>query len=78
MGIGPSLFRTSKRIHTGIGCLANLADEITRISPEKLLVIMDPVVKKVGPFDRLNAVLEKTALDFEVFEGIDKNPLWRP
>ena len=74
MGIGPSLFRTSKRIHTGMGCLANLADEIIRMSPKKILVITDPVVKKAGPFDRLEAVLEKTALGFEVFEGIDIEP----
>ena len=74
MGVGPSLFRTSKRIHTGVGCLASLADEIIRISPKKILVVTDPMVKKAGPFDRLKAVLEKAALSFEVFEGIDIEP----
>jgi alcohol dehydrogenase len=74
MGIGPSLFRTSKRIHTGIGCLSSLTDEIQRISPSKILVVTDPGVKKAGIFDRVKALLEKGKCAFEDFDGIDIEP----
>jgi len=74
MGPGKSLFRTSKRIHTGLGCLAGLSEEIERISPSKVLVITDPGVRKAGPFDRVKNVLEKAGVPFEVFDGIDIEP----
>jgi len=74
MGIGPSLFRTSKRIHTGVGCLANLTEEIIRISPQRILVVSDPTVKKSGPFERLKTVLERAGFGFEDFDEIDREP----
>jgi len=74
MGTGKSLFRTSKRIHTGLGCLAGLSEEIERISPSKVLVITDAGVRKAGPFDRVKNVLEKAGVPFEVFDGIDIEP----
>jgi len=74
MGTGASLFRIPKRIHTGLGCLAGLSEEIERISPSKVLVITDPGVRKAGPFDRVKNVLEKAGVPFEVFDGIDIEP----
>jgi len=74
MGIGPSLFRTCKRIHGGVGCLTDLSEEIERISPSQILVVTDPGVKKVGAFDRVKVQLEKGRFVFEEFDGIDIEP----
>ena len=74
MGIGPSLFRTSKRIHTGVGCLTNLCEEIQRISPSQILVVTDPDVKKAGALDRVKAQLEKGKFVFEEYDEIDTEP----
>jgi alcohol dehydrogenase len=74
MGIGPSLFRTSKRIHTGVGCLINLSEEIQRISPSQILLVTDPAVEKTGAFGQVKALLEKGEFAFAQFDGIDREP----
>ncbi|MDH7499497.1 MAG: iron-containing alcohol dehydrogenase [candidate division NC10 bacterium] len=74
MGTGPSLFRTCKRIHTGIGCVIHLSEEIQRISPSRILVIADPEMKRVGALDRLKELLAGGKFTLEEFEGIDIEP----
>lgn len=74
MGTGPSLFRTSKRIYTGIGCLASLSEELQRISPSRILVVTDPGVKRAGAFERLKGLLVEGKFAFEEFDGIDIEP----
>jgi len=72
--VGPCLFRTAKRIHTGVGCLAQLPEEIRRLAVSRLLVVTDSGVKTAGLFDRVKSLLERGGFAYQVFDTVQPEP----
>jgi alcohol dehydrogenase len=74
MGTHPNLFRTSRRIHTGMACLESLTEEVSRVSPSQIFLVADPELRKLSLFDRVVGLLKKSGSVVEAFEGIDIEP----
>ena len=59
-------------IHFGIGCLKDLATMLT--AEDRVLLITDPGLIKVGVADRVLDVMKPTGAEVKVFDGVTPNP----
>ncbi len=59
-------------IHFGIGCLKDLASFLS--AEDRVLLITDPGLIKVGVADRVLDVMKPTGAEVKVFDGVTPNP----
>ncbi len=59
-------------IHFGIGCLKDLADFLSE--SDRVLLVTDPGLVKVGLADRVLDVIKTTGAEYKVFDGVTPNP----
>ncbi len=69
-----TLFRTTPRIVTGPGAIGQIAQEVRALKGEKVLFVTDKGVIEAGLINPAQEALEKSGIDFAVFEGVEPDP----
>jgi alcohol dehydrogenase len=69
-----TLFQTTGRIIRGAGCLARVADEVTRLRKTKVTIVTDPGIVATGMIARLTEILRTAGIDAVVFDAIEPDP----
>ncbi|SDF42070.1 iron-containing alcohol dehydrogenase [Sporomusa acidovorans] len=58
----------------GVGCLEDIADYIKPMGFKKALIVSDAVLVKINLISKLTDVLDKIAVDYVIFDGVQPNP----
>lgn len=60
--------------HVGLGALANLGDELRRLSVRRSLLICDPGIANSGMVERIEDILRDRNVSYEVFSEVEVEP----
>ncbi|MEM0049172.1 MAG: iron-containing alcohol dehydrogenase [Candidatus Bathyarchaeia archaeon] len=58
----------------GVGCIDSLGEEAKNLDASRALLIVDPVVAKLGVAERAKLSLEKQQISVEIFDGVEPEP----
>ncbi len=61
-------------IHFGVGLIETLADVVQKYNGTKVLLVADPNLQEVGLLAKITAPLDKSKVDYVVFDHIDPEP----
>jgi alcohol dehydrogenase class IV len=67
-------FRVAGDIHFGAGVIERVGKALKNKGGRKILVVADPGFAKTAPFRKITGALEKEALSFVVFNGVEPEP----
>ena len=74
MSEGISIFRTTKRIISGVGAIELLGQEVEHLGAKKALIVTDPGMVEAGIVERAERVLSEAKVPFVVFDGVEPEP----
>ncbi len=57
----------------GLGAINNIGDVVRDLSPSKVLIVTDPVIKKVGLTNSISSLLRKARYVFDVYDECESN-----
>ncbi|MBC7105539.1 MAG: iron-containing alcohol dehydrogenase, partial [Firmicutes bacterium] len=60
--------------HVGPGALEHLGEELRRLRARKAMLVCDPGITEAGLAERVERVLKREGLDYEVFGGVEPEP----
>jgi alcohol dehydrogenase len=61
-------------IHFGVGLIETLGDVVKKYNGSKVLLVADPNLKEVGLLAKITAPLDKSGVDYVVFDHVDPEP----
>lgn len=67
-------FRTAINVKCGNGTIDNLGEEVRALDLERVLVVTDPGLAKIGVSARGTDSLEAAGVKFELYDSIEPNP----
>ena len=67
-----TLFLSPRRIHIGLNALSNLSSEIRRWNPQKILIVTDPNMERLGYIMKIKGQLN--GVEAEVFDEVKGEP----
>lgn len=70
----PFEFNLPTQIKFGEGMIANITEEVKALGGTRPLIVTDKGLLKTGTIDKIAAHLEKSGIDYEVFDKIIPNP----
>jgi len=70
----PALLRTPNVIWMGRNAINNLDQEIKALNGRRVLLVSDPGVVRAGLAKNLEAILEKTGFQYQVFSDVEPEP----
>jgi len=74
----PWLKKTSaifpKKVLFGVGCFDDIGVEAKMLGVTKALLVIDPIVAKLGIMERAKRSLENQQINVEVFDGVEPEP----
>jgi alcohol dehydrogenase class IV len=69
-----TLFRTTKRIIFGFGCIEKIGAEARVLKGTKVLIVTDPGIVRCGLLDPIERSLQSSGLPFAVFSEVEPDP----
>ena len=72
--MGVFSFSTAKKILFGIGVIEQLGKELKDIGGKKTAIITDEVIRKTGVLDKVTSVLQKSAIDYVIWDKVEAEP----
>lgn len=63
-----------KKVLFGVGCLDSVGEEAKKLGATKALLVIDPIVAKLGITERAKRSLEKQQIGVDVFDGVEPEP----
>lgn len=69
-----TLFRTTPRIVMGPGSLGQIAQEVTGLKGEKVLLVTDKGLVEAGLINQARETLEKSGIKYAIFDGVEPDP----
>lgn len=63
-----------KKILFGVGCFDRVSEEAKKLGATKALLVVDPVVAKLGVADRAKRSLEQQMISVDVFDKVEPEP----
>ena len=61
-------------IHFGIGKVNQVGEEARRLGAQRVMILTDPVITKIGILDRVLESLKKADIDYGVFDQVEPEP----
>lgn len=68
------LFQTPQRIITGVGCFAQLPEEVKRLGADRVLLVIDPFLVQNGFAAGVVKALEAVGVAAVIFDAIEPDP----
>lgn len=63
-----------KKVLFGVGCFDDIGAEAKTLGATRALLVIDPIVAKLGIMERAKRSLENQQISFEVFDGVEPEP----
>ena len=63
-----------KKVLFGMGCFDDIGAEVKTLGATRALLVIDPIVAKLGIMERAKRSLENQQISFEVFDGVEPEP----
>ena len=57
----------------GLGSINKIGDIVKDLSPSKILIVTDPIIKKIGLINSVNSLLKKAGYVFDVYDECESN-----
>ena len=72
--MNPVIFQSPSRILSGVGCFQNLAEEVKRLGGQRVLLVTDPGIVKIGLAERTINMLKSGDLAVDIFDKVEPDP----
>ena len=73
--MSPSIFSFPNKIIFGVGTINTLTEELSAFSPEKVLLVTDKGIRRVGLADEVTQRLEAARISYAIYDGVHGNPV---